>query len=67
MTDETVNNYFETNFLSRWCGWKKPSVLVSYHNIIVFAYHTDGNLRGSHFSGTFEFIDAGEYFKSFNL
>lgn len=57
-TELTLNNYVETNFLSRWCGWKKPHVLVSYYNVIVFAYHTDGIERGSSFAGTFEFVDA---------
>ena len=57
--DETLGNYVETNFLSRWCGWKKPSVIVSYNNIIIFAYHTDGTQRGSFFKGFYEFIDAG--------
>lgn len=62
-TDETLNNYVETNFLSRWCGWKKPNTLVSYYNIIIFTYHSDNTNRGSHFSGTFEFIDAGKVLK----
>ena len=64
VTDRTVDNFFETNFLSRWCGWKKPSVLVSYQNIIIFAYHTDGQLRGSFFSGSFKFIDAGKHIEA---
>jgi hypothetical protein len=55
-----INNYVETNFLSRWCGWKKPVVLVSYHNIIILAFHTDGLQRGSYFKGTYQFIEAGK-------
>ena len=65
VTDRTIDNYFETNFLSRFCGWKKPSVLVSYNNILIFAYHTDGNVRGSLFSGSFKFIDAGKEITAF--
>lgn len=37
---------------------KKKRTLVSYNNIIIFAYHTDGLDRGSSFFGTFEFIDS---------
>lgn len=54
-------NYVESSFLSRWCGWKKPKILVSYNNIIIFAYHSDGTSRGSHFSGTYEFISSEPY------
>ena len=35
------------------------SLLISYHNIVLFVYHTDGKQRESSFSGTYEFIDAG--------
>lgn len=62
VTDRTLNNYVETNFLSRWCGWKKPYILVSYHNIIVIAFHTDGRNRDTFFKGTYEFINAGLLF-----
>ena len=61
----TIDNNVETNFLSRWCGWKKPNTLVSYYNIIIFAYHTDSTPRGSNFRGTFEFIDSSLFTISF--
>ena len=58
VTEDTIDNYVETNFLTRWCGRKKPDVLVSYYNVIVFAYHSDGVARGSSLSGTYEFVDS---------
>ncbi len=24
LTEDNIAEYVETNFLSRWCGWKKP-------------------------------------------
>lgn len=60
LNEDTLYDYLNTNFLSRWCGVKKPNLLISYHNIILFAYHTDGRFRESTFSGTYEFIDASK-------
>jgi hypothetical protein len=36
----------------------RSRTLVSYNNIIMFAYHTDGQDRGSSFFGTFDFINS---------
>ncbi|CAF0709121.1 unnamed protein product [Brachionus calyciflorus] len=61
VNDQTLGSYVETNFLSRWCGWKKPYLLVSYHNIIIIAFHTDGRNKDTYFKGTYEFINADIY------
>ena len=37
------------------------SVLVSFKNVIIIAYHKDWLVRGSSFFGTFEFISADPY------
>lgn len=59
VNEKNINSYVETNFLSRWCGWKKPNVLVSYYNTIIIAFHTDGRNKDSYFKGSYEFIKAG--------
>jgi len=84
LTEDQISTYYETPFLSRWCGWKKPeyknnfkysffysnilklhicsftSVLLSFENVIVIAYHKDWIDRGTTLFGTYEFVDAGK-------